>query len=211
MTHLDPRRNSCKSPKFAWDRTRKWRFCIVKSAFTFGRFRQIYAQQHPLNQFIATVEEALEEIRRAARSCLVGADRENEGDLCRQRRRKSRPRPSTAKSQKWLYALLVCLALSERCEELSLPLTCPRWPVEYGTAFCESTVDARRGTTAGISASDPGATTIFDHWRSTRPADLARPAVFPLRAPEMAACWCAPGRRRRRWTGPHRPGMSSTG
>ena len=52
----------------------------------------------------------------------------------------------------------------------------------YGTAFCES-IDARRGTTTGISASDRATTILAAIDPDTRPADLARPGhVFPLRA-----------------------------
>jgi 3,4-dihydroxy 2-butanone 4-phosphate synthase/GTP cyclohydrolase II len=52
----------------------------------------------------------------------------------------------------------------------------------YGTAFCES-IDARRGTTTGISTSDRATTILAAIDAGTRPTDLARPGhVFPLRA-----------------------------
>jgi 3,4-dihydroxy 2-butanone 4-phosphate synthase/GTP cyclohydrolase II len=52
----------------------------------------------------------------------------------------------------------------------------------YGTAFCES-IDARRGTTTGISAPDRATTVLVAIDPATRPTDLARPGhVFPLRA-----------------------------
>jgi 3,4-dihydroxy 2-butanone 4-phosphate synthase/GTP cyclohydrolase II len=52
----------------------------------------------------------------------------------------------------------------------------------HGTAFCEA-IDARRGTTTGISASDRATTILAAIDPSARPSDLARPGhVFPLRA-----------------------------
>jgi 3,4-dihydroxy 2-butanone 4-phosphate synthase/GTP cyclohydrolase II len=52
----------------------------------------------------------------------------------------------------------------------------------YGTAFCES-IDARRGTTTGISTSDRATTILAAIDDATRPSDLARPGhIFPLRA-----------------------------
>jgi len=77
----------------------------------------------------------------------------------------------------------VCLALTEdRCDELALPLMSPVNTSSYGTAFCES-VDARRGTTTGISAADRATTILVAIDQGTRPTDLARPGhVFPLRA-----------------------------
>jgi 3,4-dihydroxy 2-butanone 4-phosphate synthase / GTP cyclohydrolase II len=52
----------------------------------------------------------------------------------------------------------------------------------FGTPFTES-IDARRGTTTGISASDRAVTILTAIDPATRPSDLARPGhVFPLRA-----------------------------
>src|SRR5208282_322900 len=78
---------------------------------------------------------------------------------------------------------LVCLALTEdRCDELSLPLMSPVNTSVLGTAFTES-IDARLGTTTGISAADRAATVLAAIDPATRPADLARSGhVFPLRA-----------------------------
>ena len=78
---------------------------------------------------------------------------------------------------------LICLALTqERCEELRLPPMSPVNTSNYGTAFCES-IDARRGTTTGISAADRATTILAAIDPATRPADLARPGhVFPLQA-----------------------------
>src|ERR1700740_1427908 len=58
----------------------------------------------------------------------------------------------------------------------------PAKPSNFGTAFTES-IDAVRGTTTGISASDRAITILAAIDPGTRAADLARPGhVFPLRA-----------------------------
>ena len=54
----------------------------------------------------------------------------------------------------------------------------------FGTAFCES-IDAREGTSTGISAADRTCTILTAIRPDCRPGDLARPGhVFPLRARE---------------------------
>src|SRR6202030_774752 len=79
--------------------------------------------------------------------------------------------------------VFVCLALTEdRCDDLALPLMSPVNTSNYGTAFTES-IDARRGTTTGISAADRAITILTAIDSATRPTDLARPGhVFRLRA-----------------------------
>ena len=58
----------------------------------------------------------------------------------------------------------------------------PRNTSAFGTPFCES-IDARRGTTTGISASDRATTILTAIDPNARPEDLARPGhIFPLRA-----------------------------
>jgi 3,4-dihydroxy 2-butanone 4-phosphate synthase/GTP cyclohydrolase II len=53
---------------------------------------------------------------------------------------------------------------------------------QFGTAFCEA-IDAKEGTTTGISASDRAKTIQVALDPRTKPSDLARPGhVFPLRA-----------------------------
>ena len=99
----------------------------------------------------ATVEEALEEIRQGRQIVLVDdEDRENEGDLTMAAEKIT---PEAINFMAKHGRGLVCLALTEeRCDELSLPLMTPVNTSNYGTAFCES-IDARRGTTTGISTS----------------------------------------------------------
>ena len=129
----------------------------------------------------ATVEEAVEEIRQGRQIVLVDdEDRENEGDLTMAAEKIT---PDAVNFMAKYGRGLVCLALTEdRCDELSLPLMTPVNTSNYGTAFCES-IDARRGTTTGISAADRAITILAAIDSGTRPADLARPGhVFPLRA-----------------------------
>jgi 3,4-dihydroxy 2-butanone 4-phosphate synthase / GTP cyclohydrolase II len=129
----------------------------------------------------ATVEEALEEIRQGRQIVLVDdEDRENEGDLTMAAEKIT---PEAVNFMAKHGRGLVCLALTEdRCDELALPLMTPVNTSNYGTAFTES-IDARRGTTTGISTSDRAMTILAAIDAATRPADLARPGhVFPLRA-----------------------------
>jgi 3,4-dihydroxy 2-butanone 4-phosphate synthase/GTP cyclohydrolase II len=80
---------------------------------------------------------------------------------------------------------ILCVSLpGERLDELRLPPMTARSTDPRGTAFTVS-VDARHGTTTGVSAADRTATirTLADP--ATRPDDLLRPGhVFPLRARE---------------------------
>ncbi len=129
----------------------------------------------------ATVEEALEEIRQGRMVVLVDdEDRENEGDLAMGAEKIS---PEAINFMARFGRGLICLALTEeRCDDLGLPLMSPHNTSNYGTAFTES-VDARRGTTTGISAADRAVTILAAIDENTRPSDLARPGhVFPLRA-----------------------------
>jgi 3,4-dihydroxy 2-butanone 4-phosphate synthase/GTP cyclohydrolase II len=129
----------------------------------------------------ATVEEAIEEIRQGRQIVLVDdEDRENEGDLTMAAEKIT---PEAVNFMAKNGRGLVCLALTEeRCDDLALPLMTPVNTSNYGTAFTES-IDARRGTTTGISAADRAMTILTAIDAETRPTDLARPGhVFPLRA-----------------------------
>src|SRR5579871_2687630 len=128
-----------------------------------------------------TVPEAIEELR-AGRVLVVvdDEDRENEGDLTIAAEKVT---PEIINFMAKHGRGLICLALTaERCDYLRLPLMSPHNTSNFGTAFCES-IDAREGTTTGISAMDRTRTILAAIHPDTRPADLARPGhVFPLRA-----------------------------
>ncbi len=129
----------------------------------------------------ATVEEALEEIRQGRQIVLVDdEDRENEGDLTMAAEKIT---PEAVNFMAKHGRGLVCLALTEeRCDQLALPLMSPVNTSNYGTAFTES-IDARRGTTTGISTADRAITILAAIDPASRPTDLARPGhIFPLRA-----------------------------
>src|SRR5437660_12765852 len=78
---------------------------------------------------------------------------------------------------------LICLPLTEeRCDELHLPPQVADNTSFLGTAFTVS-IEARKGVTTGISASDRATTILTAVDQKTRPQDLARPGhIFPLRA-----------------------------
>jgi len=129
----------------------------------------------------STIEQAVEEIRQGRQIVLVDdEDRENEGDLTMAAEKIT---PEAVNFMAKYGRGLICLALTEdRCDELRLPLMSPLNTSAQGTAFCES-IDARRGTTTGISAADRAVTIQAAIDPQTRPGDLARPGhVFPLRA-----------------------------
>ncbi len=130
-----------------------------------------------------SIPEAIDEIR-AGRMLIVvdDEDRENEGDLTAAAEKIT---PEMVNFMARYGRGLICLAMTgERCEELHLPLLAAKNTSQFGTAFCE-TIDAREGTTTGISAADRSRTIRMAIDPKTRPADLARPGhVFPLRARE---------------------------
>jgi 3,4-dihydroxy 2-butanone 4-phosphate synthase/GTP cyclohydrolase II len=70
----------------------------------------------------------------------------------------------------------------ERLDELEVPLMVDKNTAAYGTAFCVP-IEAKEGTTTGISAADRAATVRAAINPRTKPSDLARPGhMFPLRA-----------------------------
>jgi 3,4-dihydroxy 2-butanone 4-phosphate synthase/GTP cyclohydrolase II len=130
---------------------------------------------------IVPISEALEEIRAGRMIILMDdEDRENEGDLC------MAAESVTAEHINFMATYgrgLICLPLTEeKLEELGLPMMVSENRASLGTAFTVS-IDARRGTTRGISAADR-ATTIRTATRDGATAsDLVSPGhVFPLRA-----------------------------
>ncbi|HVN07008.1 MAG TPA: 3,4-dihydroxy-2-butanone-4-phosphate synthase [Bryobacteraceae bacterium] len=131
----------------------------------------------------ASIPEIIDEIRAGRIVVLVDdEDRENEGDLTIAAEKVT---PEIINFMATHGRGLICLALTpERCDDLRLPLMSPLNTSNFGTAFCES-IDARDGTTTGISAADRTRTILTAIQPDCRPGDLARPGhVFPLRARE---------------------------
>lgn len=129
----------------------------------------------------ATVDDAAEEFRQGRPIVLVDdEDRENEGDITMAAEKVT---PEAINFMAKFGRGLICLTLTEeRCDELNLSLMTPINTAAHGTPFTES-IDARHGTTTGISAADRALTILAAIDPLTRPADLARPGhIFPLRA-----------------------------
>lgn len=127
-----------------------------------------------------TIDRAIEEMR-AGRMIVVVDDeaRENEGDII--------VAADKATSEHIAFMVRYCSGIicvpmeAERLDALNLPLMAPDNSDSMGTAFTIS-VDAREGTTTGISAGDRALTVKALIDEGTRPSDLGRPGhVFPLR------------------------------
>ncbi len=129
----------------------------------------------------ASIEQALAELR-AGRMIVVcdDEDRENEGDLTIAAEKVT---PAAINFMATHGRGLVCLAMTEeRLDELQVPLMVRENQTRFQTAFCVS-IEARCGTTTGISAGDRAATVQAAIDPGTRPEDLLRPGhMFPLRA-----------------------------
>jgi 3,4-dihydroxy 2-butanone 4-phosphate synthase / GTP cyclohydrolase II len=129
----------------------------------------------------ATVEEAIEDIRRGRFVVVVdAADRENEGDLTIAAQFAT---PEAINFMATHGRGLICLCLTEeRCDELRLRAMTERNETPFGTAFTVS-IEAREGITTGISARDRSRTIQVAIDPSKGHADLVQPGhVFPLRA-----------------------------
>jgi 3,4-dihydroxy 2-butanone 4-phosphate synthase/GTP cyclohydrolase II len=130
---------------------------------------------------LAGIDEALDTLRRGRFIIVVDDhDRENEGDLMMAA---DKATPEAINFMATHGRGLVCLAMTpERLDELEVPLMVSGNTSTFETAFCIS-IEARVGTTTGISAADRAATIRAAIDPATRPRDLARPGhVFPLRA-----------------------------
>ena len=129
----------------------------------------------------ASIEEAAADIR-AGRMVIIVDDesRENEGDLACAAERIT---PELINFMAMHARGLICMPLTEeRCDELHLTMQVADNTSFLGTAFTIS-IEARKGVTTGISASDRATTILTAVDPKTRPQDLARPGhVFPLRA-----------------------------
>ncbi len=129
----------------------------------------------------APVEAAVAAIRRGDMVIVVDdEDRENEGDLTMAADRVS---PAAINFMAKHGRGLICLPMTgERLDQLEIPLMVTHNSTRFETAFCVP-IEAKRGTSTGISAADRAATVVAAINPKTRPSDLARPGhMFPLRA-----------------------------
>ena len=129
----------------------------------------------------ASIEEAAADLRDGRMIIIVDdEDRENEGDLVCAAELIT---PEAVNFMATHARGLICMPLTEeRCDELHLTMQVADNTSFLGTAFTVS-IEARKGVTTGISASDRATTILTAVDPKTRPQDLARPGhVFPLRA-----------------------------
>src|SRR5262245_10893732 len=131
----------------------------------------------------SSIPEAIADIR-AGRMVVVvdDEDRENEGDLTIAAEKVT---PEVINFMARHGRGLICLPMTgERLDELRIPLMVQdeQNSARFGTAFCV-TIEAKHGTTTGISAADRARTVLAAIDPRTRAEDLARPGhMFPLRA-----------------------------
>ena len=131
----------------------------------------------------APIKDAINDIRVGRMVIVVDdEDRENEGDLT------IAAEKVTSETINFMATHgrgLICLPLTaQRLDELRIPLMVQDTEnsAKFGTAFCVP-IEAKKGTTTGISAADRATTILAAVDPATRPEDLARPGhMFPLRA-----------------------------
>jgi 3,4-dihydroxy 2-butanone 4-phosphate synthase/GTP cyclohydrolase II len=129
----------------------------------------------------ASIEDAAADIRDGRMIIIVDDEnRENEGDLVCAAEKIT---PEIINFMATHARGLICMPLTEeRCDELHLTMQVADNTSFLGTAFTVS-IEARKGVTTGISASDRATTILTAVDPKTRPQDLARPGhIFPLRA-----------------------------
>ena len=130
---------------------------------------------------VSTIQEAIEDIKNGKMVILCdNEDRENEGDLTLAAEKIT---PEAINFMAKYGRGLICLSLTEnRVEQLELPLMVKENTSAFETAFTIS-IDAKKGTTTGISAADRATTVLTAIADDAKPEDLSRPGhIFPLRS-----------------------------
>jgi 3,4-dihydroxy 2-butanone 4-phosphate synthase/GTP cyclohydrolase II len=132
---------------------------------------------------LATINEAIDDIRAGKFVIVVDdEDRENEGDLIMAAEK------VTAEAINFMAVHgrgLICMPMTgERLDELKIPMMASNNTSRFGTAFTVS-VEAKHGTSTGISAADRARTVQVLADPKTKPEDIVMPGhMFPLRARE---------------------------
>ncbi|MBM3780594.1 MAG: bifunctional 3,4-dihydroxy-2-butanone-4-phosphate synthase/GTP cyclohydrolase II [Acidobacteria bacterium] len=131
----------------------------------------------------ASIDEAVAAFRRGDIIIVVDdPNRENEGDLTTAAEKVT---PAAINFMMTHGRGLICLPMTaERLDALQIPLQVPAQQnsTQFETAFCIG-IEAKHGTTTGISAADRATTIRTAIASDTTAADLVRPGhVFPLRA-----------------------------
>ncbi len=135
----------------------------------------------PEGSLFHPIEDALEDIRMGKMVIVVDdEDRENEGDLVMAA---ELARPEDINFMITHARGLLCVPITlDQARRLKLDLMVRESSDPHGTAFTVS-VDAREGTTTGISAAERALTARVLANPDSRPEDLRRPGhVFPLAA-----------------------------
>ena len=130
---------------------------------------------------VSTIREAIEDIKNGKMVILCdNEDRENEGDLTMAAEKIT---PEAINFMAKYGRGLICLSLTEEhVETLKIPLMVEDNTSAFQTAFTVS-IDAKEGTTTGISAEDRATTVLTAIADDVKPEDLARPGhIFPLRS-----------------------------
>jgi 3,4-dihydroxy 2-butanone 4-phosphate synthase/GTP cyclohydrolase II len=128
----------------------------------------------------SSIEEIIEAIRRGSMVIMVDdEDRENEGDLIVAAEQAT---PEQIGFMLRHTSGIICLpVVGERLDELKLPMMVTQNTDVRRTAFTVS-IDAREGTSTGISASDRWRTIQAVVDPESQPEDLSRPGhMYPLR------------------------------
>lgn len=129
----------------------------------------------------SSIEDAVSEIRNGRMVIVVDdEDRENEGDFIMAAEKCDY---ASMNAMIRMCSGVVCVpATGKRLKELDIPMMVEHNTAPHGTAMTV-TVDARVGTTTGVSAADRLQTVQVMADPQTRPADLTRPGhIVPLRA-----------------------------
>lgn len=129
------------------------------------------------------IESAVEDFKNGSFVIIVDdEDRENEGDLAFAAQLCT---PDKINFMTKYGRGLVCVTMEgSRLDELGIPMMVSCNTSRFETAFTD-TVDARDGTTTGVSASDRSVTVLKLLDPASKPSDFVRPGhMLPLRARE---------------------------
>jgi 3,4-dihydroxy 2-butanone 4-phosphate synthase/GTP cyclohydrolase II len=130
---------------------------------------------------LATIEEAINDIKSGKFVIVVDdEDRENEGDLVMAAEKVT---PEAINFMAKHGRGLICMPVTgERLDALHIPMMVSNNTSKFTTPFAVA-VEAREGTTTGISAADRARTVQVIVDPKTRPEDILMPGhMFPLRA-----------------------------
>src|SRR4030043_354160 len=132
---------------------------------------------------LASIPEAIEDIKAGKFVIVVDdEDRENEGDLVMAAEKVT---PDAINFMARYGRGLICMPMTgERLDALRIPMVASNNPPKFGTPFSVA-VEARHGTTTGISAADRARTVQVMVDAKTKSEDILMPGhMFPLRARE---------------------------